>query len=177
MEGATRSLNYNDLVAAREEMVRSAAAATNRERSTFRVGASLPLGLPGDHDDDEGEGEQTHREYVVTDGRKTTTAPHLHGPNQETLLYQRFRQSIFQARPPPPAQRAVSSRRRPCLPFPPTAGHVGSAAGHWRVCERRARGIQSEVDVGRAGCLGGPQDRDPARAADGRVRAGVGLKD
>jgi hypothetical protein len=101
MEGATRSLNYNDLVAAREEMVRSAAAATSRERPTFRVGASLPLGLPGDHDDDEADGEQTHREYVVTDGRKTTTAPHLHGPSQETLLYQRFRQSIFQARPCP----------------------------------------------------------------------------
>ena len=127
MEGATRSLNYNDLVAAREEMVRSAAAATSRERPHFRVGASLPLGLPGDHDDDEADGEQTHREYVVTDGRKTTTAPHLHGPSQETLLYQRFRQSIFQARPAPPECR-LPFECSPPLKVPP----VLTAPAHGR---------------------------------------------
>ena len=165
-------------------MVRSAAAATSRERPHFRVGASLPLGLPGDHDDEEAEGEQAHREYVVTDGRKTTTAPHLHGPSQETLLYQRFRQSIFQARPPAPRGRPLWGSPRGLLgaarayrPRPPTEGNECAAAGDWRVGERRARGQQPAVDLNRAGGVGGPQGGYPPRAADGRVRAGVGLED
>lgn len=132
------------------QMVRSAAAATNRDSPRFRVGASLPLGLPGDHDGEDSD-EQSHREYVVTDGRKTTTAPHLHGPNQETLLYQRFRQSIFQVmsvppqvgRPMTPLIQGVNPLT-PLLPSRPS--ERASALSAWaatsgprRLCWRRGR--------------------------------------
>lgn len=112
MEGATRSLTYDDLIAARSEMVQSAAMATDRESAPrSMVGAGLPMGLPSDEPQE--ESEMNHKEHVLTDGRKMTATRHLNGPEQYLLLYQRYRQTIFQTLgiPPQALGESVSAER------------------------------------------------------------------
>lgn len=96
-EGMTRGMNYEDLLATRAAVLRGLADGTDRTDYATEMGRHDRVGVGLRSTELFQERDAIHRELVISDGRKATPAPPLHGQDHLDRLIVRLRLNVLES--------------------------------------------------------------------------------